>query len=107
MPATATGRGAQVVLTEAQRQVARGIFSTSFEANQTKQKADHATGAAPLPSSPDGTTTTGIPATDVVTTAMPWLVPSASYANDAAAQAGGVPIGGLYRQGSVVCVRVA
>ena len=30
-----------------------------------------------------------------------------NFVNDAAAQAGGVPIGGLYRNGSVVMVRVA
>ena len=31
----------------------------------------------------------------------------ANFVNDAAAQAGGVPVGGLYRNGSVVMVRVA
>ena len=31
---------------------------------------------------------------------------SASYANDAAAAAGGVPVGGLYRNGSVVQIRI-
>ena len=30
-----------------------------------------------------------------------------NYANDAAAQAGGVAIGGMYRNGSVIQVRVA
>lgn len=34
------------------------------------------------------------------------LAQAPSYANDAAAQAGGVPIGGIYRNGSVVQVRV-
>lgn len=34
------------------------------------------------------------------------LASSTSYANDAAAQAGGVAIGQLYRNGSVVQVRV-
>jgi hypothetical protein len=34
------------------------------------------------------------------------LAASASYANDAAAAAGGVPIGGFYRNGSIVMVRV-
>lgn len=34
------------------------------------------------------------------------LAASTSYANDAAAQAGGVAIGELYRNGSVVQVRV-
>ena len=30
-----------------------------------------------------------------------------NFVNDAAAKAGGVPVGGLYRNGSVVMVRVA
>ena len=30
-----------------------------------------------------------------------------NYVNDAAAQAGGVPVGGLYRNGSIVMVRAA
>ena len=34
-------------------------------------------------------------------------VPGASYANDAAAATGGVPVGGIYRNGSVLQVRVA
>ncbi len=34
------------------------------------------------------------------------LAGSPSYANDAAAAAGGVPVGGFYRNGSVVQVRV-
>ena len=34
------------------------------------------------------------------------LTASTSYANDAAAAAGGVPVGGYYRNGSVVQVRV-
>jgi hypothetical protein len=38
---------------------------------------------------------------------MATLQTSASYANDAAAATGGVPVGGLYRNGSVVQVRVA
>lgn len=29
-----------------------------------------------------------------------------SYANDAAAAAGDVPVGGIYRNGSAICVRV-
>ena len=35
------------------------------------------------------------------------LAGSTSYADDTAAAAGGVPIGGLYRNGSAVMVRVA
>ena len=38
--------------------------------------------------------------------ALASLASGASYANDAAAAAGGVAIGSLYRNGSVVCVRV-
>ena len=34
------------------------------------------------------------------------LAASTSYANDAAATIGGVPIGGFYRNGSVVQVRI-
>jgi hypothetical protein len=37
---------------------------------------------------------------------MPVLKASASYANDAAASAGGVPVGGLYRNGSIVQIRI-
>ncbi len=36
----------------------------------------------------------------------PTLASSTSYANDAAAAAGGVPVGGFYRNGSVVQVRI-
>lgn len=39
--------------------------------------------------------------------AGPWLAASTSYANDAAAAAGGVPIGGIYRNGSLMSIRVA
>jgi hypothetical protein len=38
---------------------------------------------------------------------MPVLQASTTYANDAAAATGGVPVGGLYRNGSVVQIRVA
>ena len=38
---------------------------------------------------------------------MTGLQASATYANDAAAAAGGVPLGGIYRNGSAVMVRVA
>lgn len=34
-------------------------------------------------------------------------VPLGNYTNDAAAATGGVPLGGLYRNGSVLMVRVA
>lgn len=36
----------------------------------------------------------------------PTLQASTSYANDAAAAAGGVPVGGYYRNGSVVQIRI-
>ncbi len=38
---------------------------------------------------------------------LPGIPASASYANDAAAATGGVPVGQLYRNGSVLQVRVA
>jgi hypothetical protein len=38
---------------------------------------------------------------------MPRLAASTSYANDAAAAAGGVPVGTFYRNGSAVMIRVA
>lgn len=36
----------------------------------------------------------------------PWLQMTPSYANDAAAAAGGVPVGGLYRTASAISIRV-
>jgi hypothetical protein len=36
----------------------------------------------------------------------PSLIPFGNYVDDAAASAGGVPIGGVYRNGSIVMVRV-
>jgi hypothetical protein len=38
---------------------------------------------------------------------LPALQASASYADDTAAGLGGVPIGGLYRNGNVVQIRLA
>ena len=38
---------------------------------------------------------------------MPALQASTTYANDSAAATGGVPIGGVYRNGSAVQVRIA
>jgi hypothetical protein len=38
---------------------------------------------------------------------LPTLQASTTYANDAAAASGGVPVGGLYRNGSAVQIRVA
>ena len=37
---------------------------------------------------------------------LSWLQPTTSYANDAAAAVGGVAIGQLYRNGSVVQIRI-
>ena len=34
------------------------------------------------------------------------ISPQGNYVNDAAAAAGGVPVGGLYRNGSVLMIRV-
>lgn len=38
---------------------------------------------------------------------LSFLQPTPSYANDAAAAAGGVAVGQMYRNGSTVCVRIA
>ena len=40
-------------------------------------------------------------------TTLPFVVAAASFANDAAAEAAGVPVGGVYRNGSVLQVRVS
>jgi hypothetical protein len=68
--------------------------------------------AIALQSAADGVTrqvpvsvlTSGIATTQIV---LGWLPPSPSYLNDAAAAVGGVVVGQLYRNGSLVMVRVA
>lgn len=66
MPATATGRGAQVVLDPMSDTVKaiRGAYAATYEGNVAKVRADIASGTAPHGNSPDGTTATS-GATDV------------------------------------------
>jgi hypothetical protein len=67
MPATATGRGAQVVLdpqTNTTKAV-RGAYASTFEANAAKVAADVAAGIAADGYRPDGTTNTGATAVDI------------------------------------------
>jgi len=67
MPATATGRGAQVVLDpqSATVKAIRGSFASTFEANAAKVAADVAAGVVSDGNRPDGTTSTGGMAVDV------------------------------------------
>lgn len=51
-----------------------------------------------VPTVPDG---------NILLQTVAGVVGLANYANDGAASAGGVPVGGLYRNGSVVMIRVA
>ena len=112
MPATATGRGAQVILDGSVQQAARGAAAATMEGNLLVVRNAQLAGTVADGSSPDGTTSTAGVARDALnnpTNAMilSWLPATATYANDAAAQAGGVAIGQLYRNGSVVMVRVS
>ena len=67
MPATLTGRGAQVVLDPLSNttKAVRGAFATTFEANAAKVAADVAAGVAADGNRQDGTTSTGGAAVDV------------------------------------------
>jgi hypothetical protein len=67
MPATATGRGAQVVLDPLSDTVkaARGAYATTFVGNAAKVAADVLAGIVADGSRSDGTTTTGGVAADV------------------------------------------
>ena len=67
MPATATGRGAQVVLdpSSATAQAVRGAYGATMEANRAKVAADVLAGVISDGNRPDGTTGTGGVATDV------------------------------------------
>ena len=49
----------------------------------------------------------GLPVTTVTPPTLGAFNSLGNYVNDAAAQAGGVAIGGMYRNGSVIMVRVA
>ena len=65
MPATATGRGAQVVLTGQARRAARGSAGVSYVANVQIKAQLEQQGAIGTGYSPDGTTATNAPAHDV------------------------------------------
>ena len=66
MPATATGRGAQVVLDPLSdtAKAVRGAYAASFDANAAKTAADVLAGTAADGSRSDGTTATGGAAVD-------------------------------------------
>lgn len=66
MPATATGRGGQVILDGAAQTAARGGYSTSLEGNLARKLDLEAAGTFASGSSSDGTTSTGIAAEDPV-----------------------------------------
>jgi hypothetical protein len=69
MSATATGRGAQVVLDPSSdtAKAIRGAYATTFVGNAAKVASDVAAGIASDGNRPDGTTTTAM-ATDISTT---------------------------------------
>ena len=105
MPATLTGRGAQVVLDPLgdHAKAARGAYAPTLERNLQKRRDDVAAGAVADGNASDGRTSTGVVATDILASPGTTLPPNAL--NDAAAQAAGVPVGGTYRNGSVLMVR--
>ena len=106
MPATATGRGAQVVLDPIgdHAKAARGAYAPTLERNLQKRRDDHVAGTVADGNSSDGRTNTGVIATDVPVS--PGTTLPVAAANDAAAQAAGVPIGGTYRIGNALQVRI-
>jgi hypothetical protein len=67
MPATATGRGAQVVLDPLSdtAKAVRGAYATTYEGNRAKVAADVAAGLVSDGNRSDGTTATGGVAADV------------------------------------------
>jgi hypothetical protein len=80
MPATATGRGAQVVLdpSSATAQAVRGAYAATMEANRAKVAADVLAGVVSDGTRQDGTTATGGVATDVAATPMATLTVTGS-----------------------------
>jgi hypothetical protein len=66
MPATATGRGAQVILTGQAQAAARGAAAPTMAANLEVIRSLIASGVLADGTKPDGTTLTGQPAYDVV-----------------------------------------
>lgn len=130
--ASEAGRGAQVRLDDAARQLARGGTSLRLVENAAQKAALEAAGLAPSGLTPDGSLPNGQAAEDEVLTpggvisggsggsGLPsftggalvsvagvfHLVPPGPYADDAGAEAGLVPIGAAYRHTSgVVIVR--
>lgn len=67
MPATATGRGAQVVIDPLSNtaKAIRGAYAATYEANAAKVAADVLAGLQSDGSRSDGTTSTGGPAVDI------------------------------------------
>lgn len=132
--ASEAGRGAQVRLDDAARQLARGGTQLRLVDNATAKAALEAAGLAPSGLTPDGSLPNGTAAEDEVLTpggiisggggggGLPsftggaivsntgvfYFVPPGPYPDDAAAAAGLVPVGAAYRHTSgVVIVREA
>jgi hypothetical protein len=70
MPATATGRGAQVLLTGAAQAAARGAAAPTMQGNLDAMSALMIAGYVADGTTPDGTTRTGQPAYDEVIAAF-------------------------------------
>jgi hypothetical protein len=66
MPATATGRGAQVILDGDAQKAARGAYAPTLVANSRYLESQQKSGAVADGSTPDGTTITGAPAEDYI-----------------------------------------
>jgi hypothetical protein len=68
MPATATGRGAQVVLDPLSdhAKAARGAYAATLELNTQKRRDDHVAGTVADGNSSDGRTNTGLTAVDLM-----------------------------------------
>ena len=83
-------------------QIQAGISNTAT--NNFTVTTDQA-GGMKLARGNAGATTQDVLTVDAAGYLKPGVLPN--YANDTAAASGGVPIGGLYRNGSVVQVRVS
>jgi hypothetical protein len=72
MPATSTGRGAQVIIDPGSdtEKAIRGAYASSIEANTAKVRADVAAGVVADGYGPDGTTRTASMATDTAVNPM-------------------------------------
>jgi len=69
MPATATGRGAQVILDGDAQRAARGAYANTYTGNASFLDDLQRTGIVADSTSPDGTTKTGAPANDYIVAA--------------------------------------